>query len=189
MFKKNKPEIQTTWSEKMLEGFIKQFFNPDRSFSPVIPFIIMEKITAIDFNINQLKDESIIYRGIIPVKGLEYIYFFLSTDWPTSKKHKGCIGYLELVNGKTDLEWPVPMIRGFIRRGLGFFTTVNLLLRDSEIFAWKHPIGLHIQIFDDSGTLNFDSNNIIETELGIESVQFYQKLKVFEQDDTKKFIS
>jgi hypothetical protein len=189
MFKKNKPEIQTTWSEKMLEGFIKQFFNPDRSFSPVIPFIIMEKYTNINFNINQSRDESISYRGIIPVKGLENIYFFLSTDWPTSKEHKGCIGYLELVNGKLDLEWPVPMIRGFIKRGLDFFTTVNLILRDAKIFGWKHPIGLHITIFDDSGTLNFDFNNILGTELGIESVIFYQKLKIFEQDDTKKFIS
>jgi hypothetical protein len=129
MFKKNRSEIQTIWSEKMLREFIDNFLSPLSGSPGRIPFLIAEKETHIHFSENKTKDESLGYYGILPPKGLENVQFFLSEEWPSSKEHKGSIGYLELLNGVTkDLHSPGPIIRGFIKTDLGFFETFRTLI-------------------------------------------------------------
>ena len=186
MSKKNKSELPTSWSEKMLEGFIDYCLTPLGPTPGQISFFIMEKQTHIDFSLNESKDESISYIGLLSQKKLENVYFSLSSVWPTSKEQKGCMGYLKLLNGRAyDSYTPVPMIRGFIRRGLGFFETINNLLRDAKIFGWKYPIGLNIQIIIPK---HINTGNILSTKLGIKEVRFYQKLSVFDRNDFLKHL-
>ena len=189
MYKKNKSEVQTTWSEKMLEFFIDSYLS---RFSGLggIPYLIMGKISNINISIKEGKYESIGYIGILPRKELWDVYFSFAVDnagSPPSEEHEDCIGYLELINGiAEDFETPVPMIRGFIKRGLGFFETINGLLRDAKIFGWEHPIGFSIRIVNSSGK-SINTGNILGTEFGIKKVEFYQNLNVFERDELKIF--
>jgi hypothetical protein len=179
------PEIPTVWSEEMLNKFIDLCLHRLSAWPGRIPIFITDKSTHITISHDNSKEESIGYQGILAIKGLEGVNFFINSDWASSNEHKDHIGYIELLDGVADdLETPVPMIRGSIKRNFSFWESIDIMSRDAKIFGWNNPIGLNIHI-PPSYCGHFNSGNILRTELGIQTVEFRQNLTVFERDDIK----
>lgn len=182
MFNKNKSkkQRQSTWSLSMIEE-LKNYL-----FYDVIPgqisFFIKERETLISLNVTTA-EENISYRGFIPYKPLEDIYFAIST-WENedlTEEYQNYMGYIEILNGRDlRIEEDVPMIRGFIKKGFSFFEYLNKMLIESRRFS--NVMGLYI-VVDFSRIRNIPAEKIFnmicdkETiKLPIKSVDVIQRM-------------
>ena len=164
MFKKKEKPKETTWSDVLLKEFFDKI-NPRTSLFGELSLCIRERVTEIDFKSNKSIDRSISYKGFLAYPGLEDVYFGLSYDNEETEDNKNFIGYLEVLNGITDQEEPVPMIRSFIKH-IEFFDTIDNLIRDVKTFDPGDPI-IFLNIHIDRNNLhNIEPKDIFNIKIG-----------------------
>lgn len=179
IFKKDKMLIQPTWSAELLEKFISTCFSRTSAYPGELPLFIEERTTSIDISPNKSENyTSISYRGFLAKPGLDNIYYGLSS-WEESveEEDKNYIGYIELLNGISDNNEPVAMIRGFVRRGLGIFEAADRLLRDARLFGIKEGTVLKAHLDCHSHSFN-EPDNILNHKINIKSIDAYQRLSM-----------
>ncbi|MDP3296693.1 MAG: hypothetical protein Q8N09_03735 [Thermodesulfovibrionia bacterium] len=179
---KNKKQHQSTWSLSMLEelkNYLSYGLIPGE-----ISFFIKERETSISINVTTL-EEIITYRGFIPYRPLEDVYFALSS-WECedlTEDYRNYMGYIEILNGiSSPNQEHVPMIRGFIKKDFSFFESVNKMLIESRQF--KNRMGLDI-IVDFSRIDNvptqeifnmISAERILNIKLPIKEIEFRQRI-------------
>jgi hypothetical protein len=198
MIKKNKSQNRSVWSGEMIKEFL-DIIVPG-SLTPIL-FHVQEKKTQITFESNKSKyiiESS--YIGVLVRNGLDDVYFslnsynegledayFSSAMYVEGEQdYQNYMGYFELLNGIIyDEGRKVPMIRGFIKHDVGFFETVDSLIRDSIIFNQKTPILLEIYPAKSHGSIisyfktgEINTDDIFYKKIFIESIEVSQKLSV-----------
>lgn len=170
---KNKKQHQSTWSLSMLEelkNYLSYGLIPGE-----ISFFIKERESSISLNVTTA-EEHISYRGFIPYKPLEDIFFALSS-WERedlTEEYQNYMGYIEILNGISSRDQEhVPMIRGFIKKGFSFFESLNKMLIESRRFS--NVMGLDI-VVDFSRIKNVPAEGILNIKLPIKEIEFRQRL-------------
>ncbi len=178
MFKKKEKTKEYTWSKRMLKKFIGSI-DIGSALPGELPLYIRERVTEISFKSNESIEKHTSYIGFLARSGLENIYFSLSYDEEGTKENQNFIGYLEVLNGVSDQDEPVPMIRGFIKH-IEFFDTVDVLLRDVKIFDPNDP-SIILKIHIDTKILsNINTGNIFNTKIGIRHINIYRLFTIVE---------
>lgn len=179
---KNKKQHQSTWSLSMfkeLKNYLSNSLIPGE-----MSFFIKERETSISINVTTL-EEIISYRGFIPYKPLEDVYFALSS-WERedlTEEYQNYMGYIEILNGISSQDQEhVPMIRGFIKKGFSFFESLNKMLIESRRFS--NVMGLDIVVdfsrIDNVPTEDIfnmiSSEGILNIKLPIKEIEFRQRI-------------
>jgi len=176
MFNKKDNPRETTWSDVLLKEFLSSI-NSMTAVSGELSLYIRKRVTEIKFNSNESIDRHIGYKGFLAYPGLEDVYFALSYDKEETMNNQKFIGHLEILNGISDQDEPVPMIRGFIKY-IEFFDTIDNVIRDVKMFDPRDPrIILNIHI-DRSELHHIKPEYLFNIKIGIEFVNIYRPFNI-----------
>jgi len=174
MLKEKKKERQSTWSIDMLKDF-KQFLV--YSTSPELHFIIEEGDYWITYtNMSEQRYSSFVGE----LFGFEDVYCALSSSGNLAEEYRDYMGYIEILNGKSNEGLDVPMIKGFIKKDISFFESISKLAIESRMLNSNKLIALGIRV-DVSGLKgNTPTENILNMKLPITSIQISNRISLYQ---------
>jgi len=174
MLKKKKRGRQETWSIDMLKEFRDHLvYLPVPEFC----FLIKERVNWITVtNISEEHNSYFLCRLL----GYEDVYCGLSSLDSLPEEYQDYVGYIEILNGRSEDGEPVPLIRGFIKKGITFFESVSKMVIESRILNSNKLVALKIRV-DGSG-LKEDTRpeNILNMKLPIKSIEISRRVSFAE---------
>lgn len=168
MFKTNKKERQSTWSNNMLKEFRNLLL-----YAPVpeINFVIKDRLTWVSLT-NMSEKHSISFSG--KLLGFKDVYMGLNALESSTEEYRDYIGYIEILNGNLEDGDSVPLIRGFIKKDVAFLESVSKMAIESRILNPKRLIALNIHV-DALNLKDIPTENMLNIKLPIKSVSIFQR--------------
>jgi hypothetical protein len=169
MSKRKKKESPSAWSIDMLEEFRDHLVN---SLLPYIRFVIKERVNRI-YLTNTLHKYHSYFIG--ELAGFEDVYCGLSSLDNLIEEYRDYMGYIEILNGNSERDEPVPMVRGFIKKDITFFESVSKMAIESRLLNPNNLMNLIIGV-NPSGLKNIPAENILNIKLPITTIEIAQLL-------------
>ena len=169
MSKKKKKEHQSTWSIDMLEEFRNHLVN---RLIPWICFVLKERVNWIYLTNTSKKYHTYLLCELV---GFEDVYSGLSPLESSTEEYRDYLGYIEILNGNSEENEPVPMIRGYIKQDIAFFESLSKMAIESRLLNPNNLLALTIQV-DPSGLKSIPAENILNMKLPIINIEISQRL-------------